>query len=251
MQIWSVINQKGGVGKTTTAHALGTGLKRKGYRALFIDLDPQKDLSKLLGAVPGLTSYEILTDRKASIKQAIQSTSEGDLLPSSEALGRDGILTNTGREHRLREALAPIRGAYDYVIIDCPPSLGICTVNALTASTGCIIPAAPDYFSLEAVGETEGTIKAIQTYTNPALNILGIVITSINSRSVLHRECVELMQEKAASMGTVVFNSRIRRTLSLSEAQASRSSIYAYAPRSNGAQDYKALLNEILGEKEN
>lgn len=247
MKVLSVINQKGGVGKTTTAHAISAGLIRKGYKVLSVDLDAQRDLTKAMGAQAGLTVFEVLS-KGISATKAIQHTPEGDILPSSAELGREGVLSKAGSENRLRRALQPLESAYDYVVIDCPPSLGILTVSALVASSHVVIPAHADFFSLEAVSETFATVSAVRGSVNPALRVLGIVVTEYKQRITLCKDCLEMLQERAEDFGTIVFGTKIRSSVALAEAQAYRTSVYDYSPRSNGSRDYTALVDEILSK---
>ena len=243
MEAIAVINQKGGVAKTTTAHAIAAGLKQEGYKVLMVDLDGQESLTVCTGA-----ALEILT-RKAKAAQAIVRTDSGDIIPASDGLGAaDTILKDIGKEYRLKEALKPISGAYDYCVIDCPPSLGILTINALTAANSCIVPAQADFLSLQAIGQLQQTVQTVRTYTNKWLKVKGIVITRYSARAVLSRDAADMIQAKAAEIGTKVYDTKIRECVSLKEAQAVRQSIFDYAPRSNGAKDYKALIAEIIEE---
>ena len=249
MESIAVINQKGGVAKTTTAHAIAAGLAKEGYRVLMVDLDGQQSLTTVTGAkAGGYTALEILT-RKAKAAQAVVRTDSGDIIPASDGLGAaDTLLKETGREYRLKEALKPVSKEYDYCVIDCPPSLGILTINALTAATTCIVPAQADFLSLQAIGQLQQTIKAVRSYTNRDLKVKGIVITRYSSRAVLSRDAVDMIEAKARDLNTKVFETKIRECVSLKEAQAVRQSIFDYAPRSNGAKDYKALIEEIIKE---
>lgn len=249
MEAIAVINQKGGVAKTTTAHAIAAGLKQEGYKVLMVDLDGQQSLTTVTGAkAGGYTALEILT-RKAKAAQAIVRTDSGDIIPASDGLGAaDTILKDIGKEYRLKEALKPISGAYDYCVIDCPPSLGILTINALTAANSCIVPAQADFLSLQAIGQLQQTVQTVRTYTNKWLKVKGIVITRYSARAVLSRDAADMIQAKAAEIGTKVYDTKIRECVSLKEAQAVRQSIFDYAPRSNGAKDYKALIEEIIEE---
>lgn len=249
MEAIAVINQKGGVAKTTTAHAIAAGLKQEGYKVLMVDLDGQQSLTTVTGAkAGGYTALEILT-RKAKAAQAIVRTDSGDIIPASDGLGAaDTILKDIGKEYRLKEALKPISGAYDYCVIDCPPSLGILTINALTAANSCIVPAQADFLSLQAIGQLQQTVQTVRTYTNKWLKVKGIVITRYSARAVLSRDAADMIQAKAAEIGTKVYDTKIRECVSLKEAQAVRQSIFDYAPRSNGAKDYKALIAEIIEE---
>jgi chromosome partitioning protein len=247
MEVIAVINQKGGVGKSTTAHAIGAGLTLKGYRVLYIDLDAQGNLSYTLGAdTSGLTAMELLQGRNT--QAAIQRTAQGDIIASSPSLaGADTIITAVGKEYRLREALEPLGGLYDYCIIDTPPALGILTINALTACNGAIIPAQADIYSLQGISQLHTTIETVKQYCNPALTIKGIVLTRYNSRAIISREVADMIEQTAGQLQTKLYKAKIRECTAIKEAQATQQDIYSYAPRSNAAADYTALIAEILG----
>lgn len=249
----SIINQKGGVGKTTTAQALGAGLSLTGKKVLLIDLDPQGNLSRATGAATrGKTALEVITG-KARAQEAIQTTPEAHIIAAGPGLGADGILTRTGKEYRLVEALEPVKKMFDFIVIDCPPSLGVLSVNALTASDYGIIPAGADAFSLQALEQIHDTAQAVQKYTNKELQIMGVLICRYSGRSILSRELAEMIGDKAQEMGTMLFNTRIRENISIKEAQQMQQDIFTYAPRSNGAVDYRNFVQEVLsyGNKEN
>lgn len=243
----AVINQKGGVGKSTTALAIGAGLSLKGYSVLFIDLDAQGNLSYTLGAdTKGYNAMGVL-ERPETAKEEIQHTPQGDIIASSPKLaGADKLLEETGKEYRLKEALESLQGAYDYIIVDTPPALGILTINALTACTGAIIPAQADIYSLQGIGQLNSTIETVKKYCNPSLSIMGIVITRFNGRSIIRREVAEMLERTADQLHTKLFSSKIRECTALVEAQATKQNIYSYAPRSNATADYKALVDEII-----
>ena len=250
MEVIAVINQKGGVGKSTTALALGAGLSLKGYKVLFIDLDAQGNLSYTLGAsIKGYNAMGVL-QRPETIKEEIQHTGQADIIASSTALaGADTVLTETGKEYRLKEALELIKADYDYCIIDTPPALGILTVNALTACKGAVIPAQADIYSLQGIAQLNSTIETVKKYCNSSLSIMGIVLTRYSSRAIISREVTEMIEQTAQSLNTKVFNTRIRECTALKEAQAVKENIFTYAPKSNATADYTALINEILGEE--
>lgn len=249
MDVISIVSQKGGTGKSTTAHAIGAGLFLRGKRVLHIDLDSQGNLSYSMGAdTSGVTAMEVL-QKQNTVHEAIQSIAEqGDIMPSSPALAAaDTLLTHTGKEYRLKEALQPLKGKYDYIIVDTSPSLGVLTVNALAASTGAIIPAQADVFSLQGINRLYDIIDAVKTYCNPALHVMGIVLSRYSSRAILSRELAEMIEATAERFQTRLFNTRIRECVALREAQAMRQSIYQYSPRSNAAKDYTSLVDEIVG----
>lgn len=253
MNITTVINQKGGVGKSTTVHALGSGLITKGYKVLFIDLDAQGNLSYALRANKApKTVLEVLT-KEVPIEQAIYRKGIGDTLRSSPHLaGADTLLVETGREYRLKEALDPIRENYDFIIIDTPPSLGILTINALTTSNGAIIPTQADIFSLQGIVQLSDTINSVKRYTNPDVKILGILLTRYNGRTILSQDLTVTLEGMAAELNTRVYGSKIREAIAIKEAQAIQESIYTYAPKGNATSDYIKFLDEYLNQvKEN
>ena len=246
-KIVAVVNQKGGVGKSTTAAALVAGVSLRGLRALAIDLDPQGNLSHSMGAGGAeLSAMDVLTGTATAADTIIQ-TERGNLIPSSQALtGADARITETGKEYRLKEALEPIKGNYDVIVIDTPPALGILVANALTAATGAIIPAQADTYSLQGIGLLYQTVQAIRKYCNRDLGIDGILLTRHSPRSVISRDMAAMMEDTAEQMNTRVFKSAIRECVAVKEAQAVRQDIFTYAPKSNAATDYAALISEYL-----
>jgi chromosome partitioning protein len=247
MKAIAIINQKGGVGKTTTALALAAGLTRTGKRVLQVDLDAQANITQTLGADDrGLTVLDVLM-RKATIGEAIQKTVQGDVLPANPGIaGLDTVLTFVGKEYRLKEALAGLNGNYDYVIIDTPPALGILTVNALAACDGIIVPAQADIFSLNGINQLNETTQAVREYCNPRLKILGILLTRYSARSILSRDIADVIEQTAQNLQTKLFRTTIRENIAIKEAQAKQRNIYDYAPKSNAAADYTAFTEEIL-----
>ena len=249
-KIMAVINQKGGVGKSTTAEALLAGLLLKGYSCLAIDLDAQGNLSYTVGAKKeGATVLGVLTgDIKA--KEAIQHLPSGDIIAANNALaGADAFINTTGKEYRLKEALDELKGIYQYIIIDTPPALGILTVNALTACHSVIIPSQADIYSLQGIEQLAETIKPVKKYCNPNIYIDGILLTRYNGRSVLSREVAEIATRLAKKLNTKVFKTTIREAVAIKEAQISQKSIFEYSPKSKVADDYKSLLNELLEDE--
>lgn len=250
MKVYAVSNQKGGIGKSTTAHALGAySALKAGNRTLLIDLDPQGNLSQSLGLRSSSpTSFDVLM-RTASIEATakVVNTFGISAIPASPLLTRATLdLTEVGKEYRLKEALDTVRDDYDVVVIDTPPALSILTINALTASDSLVIPVQADLFSLEAVKEMVGTISIIRKYTNPSLLIEGLLLCRYQGRSILSRDCADSFDALATTMGTKVFKTRIRESVSIKEAQAVSQDIYSYAPKSNGAKDYEAFCKEVF-----
>ena len=252
----AVTIQKGGDGKTTTAQALGVGLRNKGERVLFVDLDPQGNLSRTLEAdTSGETPEALALLRgETTAAEAVQHTGGGDIIAASPALvgaDREKALSSIGREYRLRKALEPLSGEYDYCIVDTPPALGILTVNALTAASLVVIPAQADDYSLDAVERLSETIEAVRSYCNPALQVGGILLTRYNGRNNVTRYLEELIEEAAERLGARVYQTRIRECAYLKEAKTMRQDIYSYSPRSNAAKDYKSFVDEFTGGKDN
>ena len=247
MTTFAVINQKGGVGKSTTALAIAQGLKLRGYSVLLVDLDAQGNLTYSTGASPeGYNALGVL-QRPETARAEIQLTKQGDIIASTPALvGADTILTQTGKEYRLKEALATVAPVYDYCVIDTPPALNMLTINALTACDGAIIPTQADIYSVQGIAQLQSNIEAVKKYCNPSLTIKGILITRFNSRSIVRREVATMLEDTARKLNTKVFATKIRECTALVEAQLVKQSIYAYAPKSNATADYKAFIDELL-----
>lgn len=241
-------NQKGGVGKTTSTCALIAGLAMKGNKVLGIDLDPQGNLGFSLGLEieEGHTVYEVLKGDVSAAK-AIRHAEICDVLTSNILLsGSELEFNGAGREFLLKQALVPVLDFYDYIVIDTPPALNILTVNAYAAADYLIIPMVPEILSLLGLSQLKETINTVQETVNPKLNILGILLTKYNKRTLLAQEVREMAQNIADQIGTVVFDTQIRTSVSVAEAPAQGETIFKYAPRSNPANDYRALINEIM-----
>jgi chromosome partitioning protein len=247
MKVLGIVNQKGGVGKSTTVFALGAGLFLKGLNVLLIDLDAQGNLTHTLAAPSdGPTALDILA-KEATTAEVIHKGQGWDYITGSPALaGADMILTDTGKEYRLKEALEPVKESYDYIIIDTPPALGILTINALAACDGVIIPAQADIYSLQGIDQLYGTIKAVRQYCNPSLKIMGILLTRYSPRSILSRDIAEMIAQTAAQLETKVYKTPIREAVAVKEAQARQQDIYSYAPKGKVTADYKSFVEEVL-----
>ena len=250
MKTITVTNQKGGTGKTTTAIQLAAGLSLKGYKTLSIDLDAQGNLTYTAGAkTNGATAPGVLTG-EVKAEDAIQHTPSGDIIAANKALaGADAFIADTGKEYRLKEALESLQAAYDYIIIDTPPALGILTINALTACNSVIIPAQADIYSLQGIEQLADTMKPVKKYCNPNLKIAGILLTRYNSRSVLSREVAELAEQLADKLGTKLFKTTIREAIAVKEAQISQQSLFDYAPKAKVTEDYRAFIEELLEQE--
>lgn len=241
--IITISNHKGGVGKTTSALNIGAGLASLGKTVLLIDLDPQANLSQSLGIrEPEETVYGSI--RGDYPLTPVQIADRLDLVPSTLDLSGAEIelSSETGREYILRELLEPLRDRYDYILIDSPPSLGLLTINALTASQEVFIPLQAQYLALQGLSKLIEVIDKIQKRLNKSLRIGGVFITQYDNRKVLNRNVVETIE---AHFEGKVFKTRIRDNVALAEAPTAGLDIFRYAPKSYGAEDYLALSEEI------
>ncbi len=241
-------NQKGGVGKTTTAAAFCGVLAEKGKRVLAIDLDPQGNLSFTLGANDdSVTIHDVLLD-KVPVSEAIQTTDNCDVIPSNILLsGLELELKSVGREVILKNKLHFISKFYDYIIIDTPPALGVLTINAYTACDDIIIPMTAEILSLQGVSQLKDTIIAVKKYYNANLVVKGIILTRCNQRTVLSKEVQELASVVATQLGSKVLKRKISVGVSVAESPAHQMSIVKYDPKSKPAKDYVSVVNELYG----
>ena len=248
-RIIAIANQKGGVGKSTTAVSLGAALAEDGYQVLVLDLDPQGNASTGMGLrheTRDVTVYDVLAN-EAGIEQAIVKTPVEGLhaVPSTIDLAGAEIelVSQFSREMRLRRALDPIReGPYDFILMDCPPSLGLLTVNALAAAEELIVPIQCEYYALEGLGQLLRNVKLVQQNVNPGLRLTGIVLTMFDPRTKLAEQVVE---EVRKYFGDRVYDSVIPRTVRLSEAPGFGQPITVYDPKSRGAERYRSLAKEV------
>ncbi len=247
-KIIAVANQKGGVGKTTTVINLGVALTELGYTVLLIDLDPQSALSISAGvdvaALPR-SVYDVLIDADVPIRDVILSLrSRLDILPASiDLAGAEmELMAEIGREAILRERLEHVRQEYDYILIDCPPSLGLLTVNALTAADGVIIPLQSEYLAMRGMQQLLQTIDKIRKKVNPDLKIIGVLGTMYDGRTAHARE---VMDEVRTVFGDLVFAPVIKKSIRFAEAPVANLSLIEYAPDHEGAQAYRQLAKEI------
>ena len=242
--IITIANQKGGVSKTTTAFILGTGLAARGSRVIFIDLDPQCNLSYLLQAKPGKGISELLQGQP--VQSCIQETGSGYLLVqgSRELSAITGLAADT-----LRAALQPIRSIPDYIIIDTPPNLSAITINAFTAADTIIIPTTPSALAIQGINELSKTISGIKAAYNPRLSISGILFTKHNTRTIINKQLQSAAETIAAAAGTKVYQSSIRQSVTIEEALAQRQSIFTYAPNAAATRDYESFITEFIGDQ--
>ncbi|HEX8780278.1 MAG TPA: AAA family ATPase [Nocardioides sp.] len=248
-RVISMTNQKGGVGKTTTTINLGASLTEFGYRVLLVDFDPQGSLSVGLGLNPHdleLSVYNLLMERDVTLDDVVvPSGVEGmDLLPSNIDLSAAEVqlVHEVAREQTLQRVLKPAMSAYDVILIDCQPSLGLLTVNALTASDGVIVPLECEYFALRGVALLKTTIDKVRERLNPDLEIDGVLGTMYDGRTLHGREVLERLVQ---AWGDKVFHTVIRRTVKFSDSTVAGEPITSYASSSNGADAYRTLAKEV------
>ncbi|MCW2844813.1 MAG: ParA family protein [Nocardioides sp.] len=249
-RVMSMCNQKGGVGKTTTTINLGAALAEYGRKVLLVDFDPQGSLSVGLGLNPhemDLTIYNLLMQRDVTIDDVIVPSGVPgmDLLPSNIDLSAAEVqlVHEVAREQTLQRVLAPALPNYDVILIDCQPSLGLLTVNALTASDGVIVPLECEYFALRGVALLKTTIDKVRERLNPKLEIDGVLGTMFDGRTLHSRE---VMDRLVQAWGDKVFHTVIRRTVKFSDATVAGEPITSYASGSTGAEHYRQLAKEVL-----
>src|SRR5574341_439727 len=248
-RVYTLVNQKGGVGKTTTAISVGAYLAKFGHRVLIVDLDPQANATSSLGVdktkVNGGT-YEALLGNVASPLILLNERLQISLLPSSPALAGAEVelVEELARESRLKKAIEPLIGRYDYILIDCPPSLGLLTVNGLVAAKdGVLVPVQCEYLALEGLGQLTKTLQRVRSALFPGLEVRGVVLTMFDPRTNLSTDVVKEVNRHFPNQ---VFKSVIPRSVRLAEAPSYGLPISAYAPSSMGAQAYEALTKELL-----
>ena len=239
-------NQKGGVAKTTSTLNLAVALKERGLRVLVIDLDPQGNLTMSQGLDPDTierSMFDVLVHR-LPIQEIIASREIDVAVSSIDLAGAELALSGMiGRERALEKALAPVRDAYDYILMDTPPSLGLLTINAFVAADGIIVPVQCEYLSLRGLVQLENTLQMIRENLNPKVRIEGILPTMYDRRLLHCREAVEILQE---NFGDLVLTTRIRKTIRYAEAPVQGSSVLRYEPEGEAAEAYRDLAKEVL-----
>jgi chromosome partitioning protein len=245
-QVISFANQKGGVAKTTTTLNLAVAFKEQGFDVLAVDLDPQGNLTMSQGMDPDQVErsmYDVLV-HSMPVEEVIQRAEIDVAVSSIDLAGAELALSSMiGRERALQKALLPVRNRYDFILIDTPPSLGLLTINALTASDSVIVPVQCEYLSLRGLVQLENTLSMIRENLNPVVEIRGILPTMYDSRTLHSREAVEMLKE---NFGDLVFETRIKKTVRYAEAPVEGSSVLKYESSGSAAKAYRDLAKEVL-----
>jgi chromosome partitioning protein len=249
-RVIALANQKGGVAKTTTTLNLGVAFREMGHRVLLVDLDPQGNLTMSQGLNPDAierSMFDVLVHR-VPISEVIEQREVDLAVASIDLAGAELALSALiGRERSLEKALAEVRGRYDFVLIDTPPSLGLLTINAFVAATGVIVPVQCEYLSLRGLVQLENTLAMVRENLNPHVAVEGIVPTMFDGRTLHSREAIEILEE---NFGDLVYRTRIRKTVRYAEAPVKGSSVLKYDPTGAAADAYRELAREVVAAKE-
>ena len=249
-RVIALANQKGGVAKTTTTLNLGVAFGEMGHRVLLIDLDPQGNLTMSQGLNPDAierSMFDVLVHR-VPISEVIEQREVDLAVASIDLAGAELALSSLiGRERSLEKALAEVRGSYDFILVDTPPSLGLLTINAFVAATGVIVPVQCEYLSLRGLVQLENTLAMVRENLNPHVAVEGIVPTMFDGRTLHSREAIEILEE---NFGELVYRTRIRKTVRYAEAPVKGSSVLKYDPTGAAAEAYRELAREYVAAKE-
>ncbi len=248
-RVIAVANQKGGVAKTTTVHSLGAALAERGHRVLLVDLDPQAGLTYSAGIDADQLQqslFDVLMGR-VEAGSVLWEASGCDILPAAiDLAGAEvNLVSRTGREHTLARSLAPLIDDYQFVLLDCPPSLGLLTVNGLTAATEVLIPLQPETLSHRAVGQLLETVEEVRTFTNPGLTVRGVVATMYDGRTRLARQILELVGDTYRAN---LLEPPVPRSIRVAESPGRGLSVLEHAPRSAAAEAYRQLAAVLDGD---
>ena len=253
MKTYVIINQKGGLGKTTTAISMAAIFQKKGYKTLLIDSDPQKNSTDTyqIDSTEGIaTLYDVILEKGSNIvpiQEAIIHTDTGDIIAADELLANADISLSMESDglFKLKDALESLTG-YDYVIIDTSPSRNMLVYNALVAADEIIIPLQADRYSIQGLSKLSETIQAIRKRQNPALKIAGLLLVMYSKRTNLAKTTVPTLENRAQKLGTKLFRTKIRACVKVSEAQSHRQTLFSYAPSCTSAKDYMDFVDELL-----
>jgi chromosome partitioning protein len=249
-RVIALANQKGGVAKTTTTLNLGVAFREMGHRVLLVDLDPQGNLTMSQGLNPDVierSMFDVLV-HKVPISEVIEAREVDLAVASIDLAGAELALSSLiGRERSLEKALVEVRNAYDFILVDTPPSLGLLTINAFVAATGVIVPVQCEYLSLRGLVQLENTLAMVRENLNPSVGVEGIVATMFDGRTLHSREAIEILEE---NFGELVYRTRIRKTVRYAEAPVKGSSVLKYDPTGAAAEAYRELAREIVPAKE-
>jgi chromosome partitioning protein len=251
-RVVAITNQKGGVGKTTTAINLGAEFARRGKRVLLVDIDPQGNATTGIGIEKASVEhcmYDVIM-KSLPLHDIVRPTAVADLFVAPSTLNLAGaeieLVSAMSRELRLRHAIEPVRAAYDQIIIDCPPSLGLLTLNAMSSADCLVVPIQAEYFALEGLGQLTHVIELVHQHLNPKVRIVGVLITMFDGRTNLATQVVE---EVERYFPRLVFQTRIPRSVRLSEAPSHGAPISTFDPKGKGAAAYAALAEEVLARE--
>lgn len=246
----TIANQKGGLGKTVTAISLATGLKNRGFKTLLIDADPQCNSTDTYRAkVENQATLYDLLHREANVKEVVQNTDLGDIIAGDKLLrtaDTDFMKIKTGRDYILKEQLAEIENDYDFIIMDNNPALGLLLIMTMTVADFIIIPLTADRYSLQGINELRETIEGTRKYTNPNLKVMGILITIFEGNTSIAKQLLDAIPVIEKPLQAKIFETKIRKNVTIKDSTQARTSIFDFDDKSNGAEDYNKLIDEIL-----